>query len=101
MPSFAQQILAKQSQLQPAKKSLNNRPSNGSHVVNDARSGLLQAIREGIKLRKVEDSKVREAEKAAPCNDVASILARRVPQELSDSDSDDHSGFESDAWDDG
>lgn len=102
MPSFAQQILAKQSQLQPAKKSLTNRGSNGgAHVVNDARSGLLQAIREGIKLRKVEDSKVREAEKAAPCNDVASILARRVPQELSDSDSDDHSGFESDAWDDG
>ena len=101
VPSFAQQILAKQSQLQPAKKShASNRILPQHHVVNDARSGLLQAIREGIKLRRVEDSKSREAEKAAPCNDVASILARRVPQELSDSDSDDHSGFESDAWED-
>lgn len=101
IPSFAQQILAKQSQLQPAKKNpAGSRILPQHHVVNDARSGLLQAIREGIKLRRVEDSKVREAEKAAPCNDVASILARRVPQELSDSDSDDHSGFESDAWED-
>lgn len=107
VPSFAQQILAKQSQMQSSsassvKKNSSNRIAGPQHhVVNDARSGLLQAIREGIKLRRVEDSKVREAEKAAPCNDVASILARRVPQELSDSDSDDHSGFESDAWDDG
>lgn len=68
-------------------------------MTTDARSGLLAAIREGIKLRRVE--RRVEEEKTAPCNDVASILARRVPQELSDSESEegDHSGFESDAWD--
>jgi hypothetical protein len=62
----------------------------------------LASIREGIKLRKVEDHKQKEVERSAPCNDVASILARRVPQELSDSDSEggNNSGFESDAWDD-
>ena len=66
----------------------------------DARSGLLAAIREGIKLRRVEDSKQKEVEKAAPCNDVASILARRVAMELSDSDSEHSDGSVSDVnWD--
>lgn len=54
--------------------------------ISDARSDLLAAIREGIKLRRVEDSKQKEVEKCTPLHDVASILARRVAMELSDSD---------------
>ena len=108
-PSFAQQIQAKHSQLQPPKVSTANRvlPQHLMAQSTDTRSSLLAAIREGIKLRRVEDHKQKEVERSAPCNDVASILARRVPQELSDSDSEEdgggggnNSGFESDAWDD-
>ncbi|XP_015930338.1 actin-binding protein WASF2 isoform X2 [Parasteatoda tepidariorum] len=65
---------------------------------NDGRSDLLQAIREGIKLRRVEDHKQKEVEKAAPLHDVASILARRVAMEFSDSDSQSGSEYDSDGW---
>lgn len=68
----------------------------------DARSDLLAAIREGIKLKRVEDCKQREVEKSTPLHDVASILARRVAMELSDSEGpgDDDPDDDSDAWDD-
>ncbi|XP_054711697.1 actin-binding protein WASF3-like [Uloborus diversus] len=66
--------------------------------VNDGRSDLLAAIREGIKLRRVEDIKQKEVEKAAPLHDVASILARRVAVEYSDSDSQSGSEYDSDGW---
>ncbi|KAG8196088.1 hypothetical protein JTE90_007827 [Oedothorax gibbosus] len=65
---------------------------------NDGRSDLLAAIREGIKLRRVEDIKQKEVEKAAPLHDVASILARRVAMEFSDSDSQSGSEYDSDGW---
>lgn len=68
------------------------------HIHSDARSDLLQAIREGIKLKRVEDHKQREVEKSTPLHDVASILARRVAMELSDSDG---GGGEDDEEDDG
>ena len=64
----------------------------------DARSDLLQAIREGIKLKRVADVKQREVEKATPLHDVASILARRVAIELSDSEREEEE--DEDAWDD-
>lgn len=101
-PSFAQQIQAKHSQLQPPKKVSTANRLLPQHLVQDTRSSLLASIREGIKLRKVEHHKQKEVERSAPCNDVASILARRVPQELSDSESEggNNSGFESDAWED-
>ena len=101
-PTFAQQIQAKHSQLQPPSANKMSNRLLPPHAAPDTRSSLLAAIREGIKLRRVEDHKAKEVEKSAPCNDVASILARRVPQELSDSDSEggNNSGFESDAWDD-
>lgn len=67
-------------------------------AMGDARSDLLQAIREGIKLKRVEDKR-REVERAAPLHDVASILARRVAIELSDSEREDEED-EDDAWDD-
>lgn len=64
----------------------------------DGRSDLLAAIREGIKLRRVEDIKQKEVEKAAPLHDVASILARRVAMEFSDSDSASESEYDSEGW---
>jgi WAS family protein len=66
----------------------------------DARSDLLAAIREGIKLKRVEDCKQREVEKSTPLHDVASILARRVAIELSDSEGGAEDDDDSDAWDD-
>lgn len=67
----------------------------------DGRSDLLKAIRDGISLRKVEKGQ----EQSEKCRmdeglcDVASILARRVAMEFSDSDSGSESGSGSD-WDD-
>ena len=70
-------------------------------VQRDPRSDLLAAIKQGITLRKVEDSKRRvEAEKKSMGNDVASILARRVAMQASDSDDDDGNSEEEDNdWD--
>ncbi|XP_022656185.1 wiskott-Aldrich syndrome protein family member 2-like isoform X2 [Varroa jacobsoni] len=62
-----------------------------SHVT-DARSDLLAAIREGIKLRRVENNKAKESEKNVQPRDVASILARRVALEYSDSESESDEG---------
>lgn len=72
----------------------------GSIGPGDARSDLLAAIREGIKLRRVEDIKQKEVEKAAPLHDVASILARRVAMEFSDSESPSDSEYDSEGWED-
>jgi len=66
----------------------------------DGRSDLLKAIRDGISLRKVEKGQQREVEKSrSDLHDVASILARRVAMEISDSESGSDSGSGSD-WDD-
>lgn len=51
----------------------------------------------GIKLRKVEKSEQKEVERVNALNDVASILARRVAVEFSDSDSSD-SECDSEGW---
>lgn len=72
-------------------------------IQRDPRSDLLAAIKQGITLRKVEDSKRRvEAEKQTMAgNDVASILARRVAMQASDSDdSDQGTEDEENDWDD-
>ncbi|XP_071776249.1 actin-binding protein WASF2 [Centroberyx gerrardi] len=62
----------------------------------DARSDLLQAIRQGFNLRKVEEQ--REQEKRDHFgNDVAAILSRRIAVECSDSE-DDSSEFDDDEW---
>lgn len=76
---------------------------HNDHQSKDIRSNLLAAIRHGIKLRRVEESRQREVEQNAPLHDVASILARRVAMELSDSEGDGvngDDGNDSDAWDD-
>ncbi|XP_013861132.1 actin-binding protein WASF2 [Austrofundulus limnaeus] len=62
----------------------------------DGRSDLLQAIRQGFNLRKVEAQ--REQEKSDHFgNDVAAILSRRIAVECSDSE-DDSSEFDDDDW---
>ena len=91
--TFEQEILQKQKQLQPIKHV--NRPPPKS----DPRNDLLAAIREGIKLKRVEDSKQKEVEKSEHLLDVASILARRVAMELSDSESNDSDDSNND-WND-
>ena len=74
-----------------------------SNANDDIRSNLLAAIRHGIKLKRVAEEKKREVEQNGPLHDVASILARRVALELSDSDGvdgGDDDENESDPWDD-
>lgn len=66
--------------------------------VGDAHSDLLQAIRQGFNLRKVEEQ--REQEKRDHVgNDVAAILSRRIAVECSDSE-DDSSEFGDEDWSD-
>jgi len=69
------------------------------------RSDLLKAIRDGIALKKVEQrekAKKEEANEGTNQTDVASILARRVAVEMSDSDNENatDSEYDSDDWGD-
>ncbi|XP_034016063.1 wiskott-Aldrich syndrome protein family member 2 [Thalassophryne amazonica] len=64
----------------------------------DARSDLLQAIRQGFNLRKVEAQLEQEKQNHFG-NDVAAILSRRIAVECSDSE-DDSSEFDEDEWSD-
>lgn len=64
----------------------------------DPRSDLLKAIRDGIKLRKVEKIEQKEGERVNALHDVASILARRVAVEFSDSESGSDSEYDSEGW---
>ncbi|KAG7244986.1 hypothetical protein INR49_023552 [Caranx melampygus] len=74
------------------------KPQPAPAPVSDARSDLLQAIRQGFNLRKVEAQ--REQEKRDHFgNDVAAILSRRIAVECSDSE-DDSSEFDDDEWSD-
>lgn len=65
----------------------------------DPRSDLMKAIRDGIKLRKVEQrNDAKENDRTIErLHDVASILARRVAIELSES-SDSESDDDSEGW---
>ncbi|XP_027896344.1 wiskott-Aldrich syndrome protein family member 1 isoform X3 [Xiphophorus couchianus] len=64
--------------------------------VSDARSVLLEAIRKGIQLRKVEEQREQEAKHERVGNDVATILSRRIAVEYSDSE--DESEFDEGDW---
>lgn len=65
----------------------------------DVRSDLLKAIRDGISLKKVEQKEAADQSTAAGLSDVASILARRVALEVSDSDEGpSDSEYDSDEW---
>lgn len=75
-----------------------NKPANPAVAQYDPRSDLLKAIRDGIKLRKVEKIEQKEGERQNAFHDVASILARRVAVEFSDSDSASESEYDSEGW---
>ncbi|XP_073712569.1 actin-binding protein WASF1 isoform X2 [Misgurnus anguillicaudatus] len=64
--------------------------------ISDARSVLLEAIRKGIQLRKVEEQREQEAKHKRVGNDVATILSRRIAVEYSDSE--DESEFDEVDW---
>ncbi|XP_056620670.1 actin-binding protein WASF1 isoform X1 [Triplophysa dalaica] len=70
-------------------------PSNLPPIT-DARSVLLEAIRKGIQLRKVEEQREQEAKHERVGNDVATILSRRIAVEYSDSE--DESEFDEVDW---
>ena len=55
----------------------------------DTRNDLLAAIRKGMNLRKTQQETKSEKKEANMGNDVASILARRIAMEFSDSEDDD------------
>ncbi|XP_053990344.1 actin-binding protein WASF3 isoform X1 [Hylaeus anthracinus] len=74
------------------------KPVNPNIPLVDPRNDLLKAIRDGIKLRKVEKIEQKEVERVNALNDVASILARRVAVEFSDSDSASESECDSEGW---
>lgn len=73
-------------------------PKQAAIPMDDPRNDLLKAIRDGITLRKVEKSEQKEVERGSGLHDVASILARRVAVEFSDSDSASESEYDSDGW---
>uniref|UniRef100_A0A3Q0T042 Wiskott-Aldrich syndrome protein family member n=1 Tax=Amphilophus citrinellus TaxID=61819 RepID=A0A3Q0T042_AMPCI len=73
-------------------------PKPQPEPVSDARSDLLQAIRQGFNLRKVEAQREQEKRDHSG-NDVAAILSRRIAVECSDSE-DDSSEFDDDEWSD-
>jgi len=65
----------------------------------EVRSDLLKAIRDGIALKKVEQKAAIENSKGQGMSDVATILARRVAVEFSDSDDcASESEYDSDDW---
>jgi len=91
----SQMILPKKKQMQPPHVSAQD----------GVRSDLLKAIRDGIALKKVEqreNAKMEEANEGKAQTDVASILARRVAVEMSDSDNENASDseYDSDEWGD-
>ncbi|XP_030055058.1 actin-binding protein WASF1 [Microcaecilia unicolor] len=82
------------SQITPASES--KRHPSTLPVISDARSVLLEAIRKGIQLRKVEEQREQEAKHERIENDVATILSRRIAVEYSDSEDD--SEFDEVEW---
>ena len=74
------------------------KPVNPNIPLVDPRNDLLKAIRDGIKLRKVEKIEQKKVNRLNALNDVASILARRVAVEFSDSDSASESECDSEGW---
>ncbi|KAF7242485.1 Wiskott-Aldrich syndrome protein family member 2 [Varanus komodoensis] len=81
----------------PPPDSVSSKAKSSLPAVSDARSDLLSAIRQGFQLRKVEEQREQE-KRDVVVNDVATILARRIAVEYSDSE-DDSSELE-DEWSD-
>lgn len=55
----------------------------------------------GMKLKEAQERKLNEKKDDKQTMDVASILARRIAMELSDSDDDDESDDDGSGWSDG
>ncbi|XP_064847416.1 actin-binding protein WASF1-like isoform X1 [Oncorhynchus masou masou] len=92
VPSFLSGAMASPLSHSSGKKHSANLPP-----ISDARSVLLEAIRKGIQLRKVEEQREQEAAKHERVgNDVATILSRRIAVEYSDSE--DESEFDEGDW---
>ncbi|XP_035277374.1 wiskott-Aldrich syndrome protein family member 1 isoform X2 [Anguilla anguilla] len=83
VPSFPSGAVCSPHAGHDAKRHPSNLP-----VISDARSVLLEAIRKGIQLRKVEEQREQEAKHERVGNDVATILSRRIAVEYSDSEDD-------------
>lgn len=66
-------------------------------TIDNTRNDLLKAIRDGVNLRKVEKIEQKEKERSTAFHDVASILARRVAIEISESEDSD-SDEDSECW---
>ena len=91
--SLAQEILKKQQE--GLRSASLNQPKKLMQF--DPHSSLLASIREGITLRKVQQNKQKQVDKDdGHLKDVASILARRVAMQLSDSESNHSNNNESD-----
>ncbi|XP_024891755.1 wiskott-Aldrich syndrome protein family member 3 isoform X1 [Temnothorax curvispinosus] len=98
---IAKMIATNPPKLRPLKSIVDGqlkKPVNPNIPLVDPRNDLLKAIRDGIKLRKVEKIEQKEVERVNALNDVASILARRVAVEFSDSDSASESECDSEGW---
>ncbi|TRY86738.1 hypothetical protein DNTS_004231 [Danionella cerebrum] len=91
MPSFPVMAPASHSGHEVVKRYPSNLPP-----ISDARSVLLEAIRKGIQLRKVEEQREQEAKQERVGNDVATILSRRIAVEYSDSE--EESEFDEHEW---
>ncbi|XP_052865928.1 actin-binding protein WASF2 isoform X1 [Anopheles cruzii] len=83
----------------PKMHQLKKIPPQEKIAYDDPRSDLMKAIRDGIKLRKVEkqNHEAKENDRNKGLHDVASILARRVAIELSESESSE-SDDDSEGW---
>uniref|UniRef100_U5EPY8 Wiskott-Aldrich syndrome protein family member n=1 Tax=Corethrella appendiculata TaxID=1370023 RepID=U5EPY8_9DIPT len=88
-------LMGQPHQIQPKKVQSTVKPL----AYEDPRTDLMKAIRDGIKLRKVEKqhNDAKEYERSKGLHDVASILARRVAIELSESESSE-SDEDSEGW---
>ncbi|XP_043276497.1 wiskott-Aldrich syndrome protein family member 3 isoform X2 [Venturia canescens] len=98
---IAKMIATNPPKLKPVKNIIDGQLRKGQNPnipIVDPRNDLLKAIRDGIKLRKVEKIEQKEGERTNALNDVASILARRVAVEFSDSDSASESECDSEGW---
>ncbi|XP_078001391.1 actin-binding protein WASF3-like [Glandiceps talaboti] len=82
--------------MSPSKQAL-KKPEPEPEPEEDGRSDLLQAIRKGIQLRKVQVQEENDRKQSVQANSVEAILARRIAMEIS-SDESDGSDFDED-WD--
>ena len=80
-------------------KVVQSSPRASAAPVDDSRNDLLNAIRHGMNLRKTQQI-TKEERKEHIGNDVASILARRIAVEYSDSEDDDSDFTDDGDWSD-